>query len=191
MDSFVTNGIEKTRKVRDKILNKPAKFLIKLKVNASLMSTLSLLSGIIGAYYLFDNYLLSLLFMIIHLLADSFDGVIARIKSTESEFGKYLDSTIDRLITLAILVRIFFILGDYYIIIIGAIFVLTQSIHLISDMKSPVMFSRTTALIILFVLGPLISVNFLAIATYLTIGAISLYSLMSQGEYYLKKKFKI
>lgn len=186
MNLFFAKGIEKTREVRDKVLNKPAKLLIKLKVNAFSMSILSLLFGIVGAYYLFDNYLLFVLFMTLHLLADSLDGVIARITKTESRFGKYLDNIIDRLITFAILVKIFLTLEDYYIVIVGFIFVLTQTIYLINKMNSPAMFPRTTVLIILIILGPLVSVSTLATTTYLTIGVISLYSLTLQGEYYLK-----
>ncbi len=187
MNSFFIKGIEKTRYIRDKVLNKPAKILVKLKISALSMSILSLLFGIIGAYFLFENYLLFILFIILHFLADSFDGVIARIKGTESEFGKYLDNIIDRLITLAILVKIFLILGDYYIIIVGVIFVLTQSIYLFSKMKCPAVFSRSTASGLLIVLGPLLNVNTIATITYLTIGVISLYSLTLQGEYYLKR----
>ena len=69
------------------------------------MTALSLLCGLAAVYFLFQHYLLFLLFGLLHLLADALDGVIASI-TRETALGKYFDYGTDNLIALLLVLKI-------------------------------------------------------------------------------------
>lgn len=177
--------VEKTRWFRSKKFNTFGKFCLKAGLTADRATFLSFIAGLLTVYFLFTNDILFVVFGLSHLLFDGLDGVIARASKT-TNFGRYFDHLTDRCISLFLLLRLGFYLQDYYVFIIAAIFVLTQAIHLISKFKYPVVFIRTTAIIVLF-FSIILPDSILTIG-YLTAGGASLYSLVLQLQFLLKKQ---
>lgn len=177
--------VEKSRHLRNKIFDKPANLLIKLKVSPNMITSLSFLSGLVAAYFLFQNYWLFFIFGVLHLLLDGLDGVVARKANKETKLGMYLDLITDRLVNLVLLIRISFFLADYYVILVIMIFFMSQLNYFVSKMKCPIMFSRT-AVVIILMFGALTGHIFVANVAYLTTGVIALYSLMLQFNYFFR-----
>jgi len=182
MDKFRKWIITKTRVIRDKYLMPVAKLFLKLKIHPNVMTTFSLLSGLAAAYFLFTNYIAFLVLVLVHLFADAIDGVMARAAGKETKLGKYFDLVSDRLVNLAILIKIAFFLQDYYVVLVVVFFLLTQVLYFGSRRQLPVIFSRTTCVLIL-VLGYWMGPVIIATLTYLTVGVLSLYSLIMQFQY--------
>ncbi len=185
MDNLRKRIIESSRKYRDKVFEKLANIFLKLKISANIMTLLSLILGIFAIFFLFKNYYLYLLFTFAHLLADGLDGVIAR-KSVVTKLGIYLDHFTDRFVELSILIAIGIWLKDYYVFILIGIYVLTQIIYVWSKFSYPIVFSRTTLMIIL-AFYPLKFLN-IAVIAYLTAGVIYSYSLALQFSFFLKSR---
>jgi len=181
MYTFTKKIIEDFRIFRTKKLSTIAKLLLKLKISANVMTTLSLLFGFAAVYFLFTNYVLFILFAILHLLADVFDGVLARL-SHSTKFGKYYDYVTDQFITILLLLRIAYSLPDYYAYIAAGLYLLTNIIYSLNKLECPVLFARTFTIIPLLLSLPTIA--------YLTAGVISMYSLGLQLQYFTATKFK-
>ena len=178
--------INKSREFRSKKFLKLGKFFLRIGINANLMTFFSFTLGILMVYFLFTNHGLFILFLILHLLADGLDGVIAKA-SHESKFGHLLDHFSDRIIAFLVLLRIGIYLEDYYVYLIIGLFLLTQLIYLINRYHYPVLFIRSTTIIILaFNFYPLNNLLNLPVIAYLTAGVLSAYSLMLQLQYYLQ-----
>jgi len=175
-----------TRKFRDEHLVKVAKVFLKLKISPNLMTFFSLIVGLAAAYFLFTNYIVFLILGLLHLFLDGMDGVMARVSGRETQFGKYFDLLSDRAVNLAMLVKIAMFLQDYYVILVIAIFLITQSLYFLSKLTFPIVFSRTfnvIALMFTILLGNVIVANI----AYLVVGVIALYSLIMQFHYFLAK----
>ena len=177
--------IKFSRKVRSKYLEPIGKFLLEHKLTANHFTGLSLILGLLGAYFLFQNNWLFATFISLHLAADGLDGVMARL-SNPTLFGDYFDKITDQLISFLLLLKIYFYLNDYYVIIMLFMFVLTYIIYFGSKMTYPCIFVRTGVVItmLFFPLWP----NFTTIGTYLVIGGFMIYSLILQLRYFLEKK---
>jgi phosphatidylglycerophosphate synthase len=64
----------------------------------------SLLLALIGAYFIFiSNIIYSIPFILLALLLDGVDGIVARAKKQSTKFGAYLDGISDRIVEFAIL----------------------------------------------------------------------------------------
>lgn len=179
MYNFTNKIINDFREYRTKKLSSLAKLLLKLKISANIMTTLSLLFGLISIYFLFNNHLLFIIFAILHLLADIFDGVLAR-SSKSTTFGKYYDHSVDQIITLLLIIKIGFYLNEYYAYITALLYLLTQLIYLSRKFQCPILFARTFTIVILFFNLPTLA--------FLTAGVISVYSLALQLQYFVAKK---
>ncbi len=181
--------IEKGRAYRDKIFNEPAKLLIRLKITPNLMTIISLILGITAVYFLFQNHYLFIIFGTLHLLADGFDGVMARL-SKETLFGKYFDNFTDRLIVVLVLLKLSLLLKDDYVYLILGIYIITQTIYFLSRFKYPALFVRTAILIILaFQFYPFNHYLNIPVIAYLTTGVVSLYSLTLQFSHFIKRNY--
>ncbi|MBR9683586.1 hypothetical protein GOV03_03530 [Candidatus Woesearchaeota archaeon] len=178
--------IASNRESRSKIFKPIGKFLLKLKLTANIVTSLSFILGIIAVYFLFQNHLLFIIFAIIHLIADALDGVLARL-TKPTLFGKYFDYLTDRLISLLVLIKIYLYLQDYFILLILALFVINQIIHLISRLESPLIYFRTGSLIYLSFWPLFPFIPFLTIG-YLIAGITSIYSFLTQVKYFIKSK---
>ncbi len=181
--------IKKFRKYRSEKLSFLMQPLAKLGVTANMLTALSLLSGLLAVYFMFNNSLYFILFVLLHFLFDSFDGVLARITKSTS-FGKYFDLAGDSLVTLLVLVKAGWFLQDYYVYLISGLFLLGLIIHFFSKLEAPMIFMRTPVLIGLVIATyPLFpfTVEFLTLA-YLTAGVVAVYSLAKQLQWYVKRR---
>ncbi len=174
----ITQWVLRTsRKVRSKEMQDYMKPLIRLGVTANHLTFLSFIAGIISAIYLFENHLLFVIFAIMHIFLDSIDGVLARL-TEETVFGKYFDFITDGLVTVFLLAKTFMVVNDYYIIIFLLLAIFTQMIYFFSDFTYPILFVRTTTVVIFMF-------KFYALG-YMVAGVLSIYSLMMQAHHYLK-----
>ena len=152
-----------------------------------MMTVMSLIFGVLAAFYLFQNYWLFFIFALLHFLADGLDGVLARLNNKvgkTNNYGKYFDLVTDRLVALAFLTKLYLVIMDYYILIIIGIYLFTHLIYFLSQMNYPVFFTRTTILIILL-FSAFFTVSTISAMAYLMCGVLSLYSLFLQFNHYL------
>ncbi len=179
-------SLESTRKLRTKLFEPIGSFLLKLNLTANHLTFLSFILGLAAVYFLFQNHLLFIVFAVLHLLADALDGILARLTKPTIK-GKYFDHFTDRTIALLMLIKIYLSLQDYYVILVIILFILAQSIHILSKFQYPIIFLRTGGIIFLS-LSPLFPINPFLTIGYLTAGVISLYSLLSQLKCFLRTK---
>jgi len=179
--------MEWTRKFRSKYFNGMAKPLVKWGITANQLTTLSHLLGLLSCYFLFNNHIVFVVLFCLHLVADGFDGVVARL-TKPTLFGDYYDHIGDQIVALLLLLKIYLYLGDYYVLVILGIFLLTNLIYFFSEMKSPIIFVRTgTGVALIFSpLNPALFVN----GTYLVSGVFLIYSLAKQIAYYSLERKK-
>ena len=73
------------------------KFLGGLGVTPNMITSLVLIFGVIGAYFIYvGNFHLAIFFILISGLMDFFDGAIAKACQKETKFGGLFDSTTDK-----------------------------------------------------------------------------------------------
>lgn len=78
------------------ICDKISPSLVKLGITPNIVTTFSLISGILSVYLIYkNNYILGALFCFISYFFDCLDGFIARRYNMKSEFGYYYDHTSD------------------------------------------------------------------------------------------------
>ena len=106
---------------------KSSKFIKKLvrsKIPPNLITILGLIFGIIAAYLIFkQNFLISIIFLILTGLCDICDGWVARLSKKTTKFGVIFDVTIDKYVegviglALAFVVPAFLIPGYVWVVI--------------------------------------------------------------------------
>jgi phosphatidylglycerophosphate synthase len=182
--------IKKTREFRSNKLEKIANILIKLKFTPNILTTLSLISGLLSAYFLFNDYWCFLVFGILHLMFDAFDGVVARV-SGPTEFGKYYDISTDSLISVLYLAKVSWFLQDYYAYLITGLFVIALLVYFTTKLQTEIIFIRTVSFIVLGIAtfqGFPLMIELLTLG-YLVVGATTFYSLAKQIQWFVKKLF--
>jgi len=180
MEKFWNKMIADVKQSRDKKLAPFAKLCLKLGITANIMTAISFIFGLAAVYYLFQNHLLFFIFALIHWLADGFDGVIAKL-SKPTKFGHYFDHVInDRLIELLIVIKIGWVFNEYYAYIIAVLYIIAQTIHIVSKFRAPILYSRSFILLFAALKLPTLA--------YLTMGVASLYSLARQLVYWLEMR---
>jgi hypothetical protein len=177
MDTFGSKCVQWSREIRNKRFIPVATFLTKIKISANIMTSISLIFGLLAVFFLFDRIWLFVLFGTLHLIADGFDGVIASL-SKETKLGKYLDYSTDRLVELLIILKIGFVFQDYYAYVVAIIFLLAQLVHIASNFKSPILFTR------MLIMG-IVALN-LPVIAYLTTGVANAYSLAKQLQWWFE-----
>jgi len=151
-----------------------------------MLTTLSLISGLLCVYYLFTNYTFFIIFGISHLILDGLDGVLAR-KTKETIQGKYFDLITDNFIAVLLLIKSGFYLNDFYPYIIAVLYAIAIFFHVTRDY--PTWHLRTSSLAVLAVAtfpGFPYETMLLTIG-YLTAGVVAVYSLARQLQFVLKK----
>ncbi len=88
-------GYLRIRKMRDAFLNPVVKFLSKVKVTPDQLTILSFLFIFPCVFFLNSQPLLSLLFLIFHLVTDAVDGALARHTKSFSLRGAFMDHACD------------------------------------------------------------------------------------------------
>lgn len=189
MDKLRKQLVSRSQDIRDKLLKPASKKLIKLNFTPNYMTTLSLLAGLSASYFLFENNIMFITLILLHLYADALDGVIARTTNNRTKFGKHYDFITDRIISLAILIKISLFLQDQFVYLITALFIITQIIYYTSDYGSPVIFQRTFLTISTII--SLINLNYLVPVMFFISGILTVYSLMLQINWFIIKFVKI
>ncbi|MFA6461775.1 MAG: CDP-alcohol phosphatidyltransferase family protein [Candidatus Woesearchaeota archaeon] len=181
--------MEKLRIFRSKKLSGLGKVFLKIRITANIMTSLSLIFGILSVYFLFESYWLFLIFAILHVLADATDGVIARVQGP-TKFGNYFDALVDSFITFLALLKIGIYLNDYYAFLVVGLYLLSQVVYFLNDRDTPILFTRTLTLILLMFYLPSVSsyANYILILTYLCTGVASVYSLAKQLQWFIGKR---
>jgi phosphatidylglycerophosphate synthase len=188
MDTFSQRAVKKSRINRSKKWTKFADFLLKRGITANHMTFVSLICGLLAVFFLFENYFLFLLFGILHLFFDAYDGVLARL-SKATKTGKYFDFISDQTISLLAIIKLGWFIQDYYVFIIAGLYLFTNMIHLFYNFEAPVIFMRSAVLIVLaFVSFPSFPfANYILTIGYLLVGATVLFSLGKQLQWFVMK----
>ena len=185
MKSFSQKAVLKFQNFKDNNISKLGEGFLRLGISANIMTFISLIFGILSIYFLFSNYWLFFAFAIMHVLADGFDGVIARVSKT-TKFGDYFDYFSDRLVVILIYINIYLVLRDYILLVVLGLYLLTQLIYLVSKKTYPIIFYRSVGLL-LMVLYPLFPLPQYLIFCYLLGGAFTVFSLALQLKHYVNK----
>jgi phosphatidylglycerophosphate synthase len=189
MDVFTNKVIARFQQFRSQKLAQVGKGLLSVGINANILTVLSIISGGAAAYFLFDKYWLFVLLAFLHLLFDALDGVVAR-QSPENSYGRYLDLGTDSFVTILLLVKVGFFLGDYYIFLITGLFALEVLFHFASRLQAPVIFMRSASV------GVAVVASFpsfpwtegLLTLGFLVAGVCTLYSLARQLQWVLARR---
>ncbi|MGQ4832496.1 MAG: archaetidylinositol phosphate synthase [Candidatus Asgardarchaeia archaeon] len=89
--------INKWKKALERLFSPIGKALAKLPITPNFLSLLGLFSSIIAAYFIIINdFLLSVIFILVAGFFDMVDGLVARTKGQATKFGEVLDSVLDR-----------------------------------------------------------------------------------------------
>ncbi|PIN87619.1 hypothetical protein COV12_02870 [Candidatus Woesearchaeota archaeon CG10_big_fil_rev_8_21_14_0_10_32_24] len=178
--------VESSRHTRSKYLGPISSFLLKIGLTPNMMTTFSLISGLLSVYFLFNNYLFFIIFGISHLIFDGLDGVLAR-QTKETMQGKYFDLITDNLIAILLLIKGGYYLNDFYPYIIAILYAIAIFFHVTRDY--PTWYLRTSSLAVLAVatFPGFPYETGLLIVGYLTAGIVAVYSLARQLQFVLKK----
>lgn len=173
------------RSYRHQRLQLAGEFLLHLGITANFMTVLSLFCGLLSVYFLFQHYVLFLLFGLLHLLADALDGTIASIQE-ETSFGKYFDYATDNLVAILLIIKIGYVWQDYYAYLVAGLYLMAQLVYLYSQGHAPALFARSAVIVTLFLYIPAITItSSLPVLAYLFAGIISVYSLARQLQWFV------
>ena len=178
---FATSLVKWSRKQRSKFLMPIGKLCTKLKIKPNYITILAMIMGIIAVYYLFRNNTYFVILIVIHLVLDALDGVVARANNNTSRFGAHLDNISDRLILILVLIKSYYRFNDYFVLVVLAIYLLHHLIFALTNLEGKVSYSRSLVLII-YCFG------FYEFGFFL-VGVLSLYGLSQQFNQWIKKKF--
>ncbi len=189
MEQWFSRKMEQWREFRRKNFASIARVLLNVGITSTRMTFLSLLLGLGAAYFLFQRQSVYIVLVLLHLLADSLDGVIASLELKTANWGKYLDSGTDAFITLLVLGKVAFALQDVYGFIVVGLFALAHLIYFASRMEAPVLMVRMiTLLLLIFYIPTLLWTNQLLLLVMGIAGVASLYSLARQLQWRLGRK---
>ncbi len=126
------------RKYVEKPIGFCARYLVKFKVSANMLTLFGLLFAIFGSvlYYLdIINYSLLVVILICGII-DILDGKVANL-TTKTSFGAFLDIVVDRIVEFIFLFVIASKIGDYfYFFILFGIFFISIAVFLTSAVIS-------------------------------------------------------
>ena len=139
----------KLRKRKDEITNKILKIPLPY-INPNVLTAISLVCSLLAVYFLFVNHTLFIIFALVHLFIDTFDGVIARKFKLTSKFGYWFDNSTDNLFAILLFIKYVIISQNYLFFIFLALFVIYYILRLFSKSRPPLSFR--TILSISFIL---------------------------------------
>lgn len=170
--------MRRSRAFRSQKLERFGRFCLQKGITANMVTFAALLAGLGAIYFLFTNVLFFILLAILHLVLDTFDGVIARCRKP-SKFGAYFDYLSDSLVALGLTLKIALYITP--LAFLAAFFsLLTLGVYVSSKLKSPIVFVRTFVLISLMLNQPIIA--------FLIMGAASLFSLLKQVQWFFGRE---
>lgn len=138
--------LARSRILRSKYLAPLVKPLHRIGITPNHLTFLSLLLGLASVWYLFQNHFYFVSFGVLHLIVDSFDGVLARAtKSTL--FGKYFDAFSDNILVVLIMANSYAEFGNPIYAFVALLYSVMLCIYFASRLKAPVLFARTITFI--------------------------------------------
>ena len=185
---LTTKIIDRFRNYRTQKLKPLATVCLHYGITANIMTFCSLLAGIGSVFFLFNNYIVFVLFAFLHLVFDGLDGVIARVSHPTTK-GKYFDLITDCFISVLFLIKTGWFLQDYVVYIVAGLFTIGIIIHLLTQFQAPMIFIRTMSIILLIIATiPTFPYTMILLTIgYLIAGATSMYSLACQLQIALRK----
>ena len=90
----ITNGDPTFQRLRDKLFKQPAKLLLSAGISANTISVFGVMFAILAALSVNTPVMFSM-FVLLNLICDGLDGVVARYAKNNSDFGSILDVTCD------------------------------------------------------------------------------------------------
>ncbi len=141
--------LERSRKLRSRAFGRTVTPLRRLGITANHLTFLSLVFGILSLWFLFSDHLYFVIFGVIHLILDTFDGVLARATSS-TRFGAYFDSSVDNGLVVLVLLKSFVVLGDWASAVAAALYGVHILFFFISRLRAPALFVRTLSFLLLF-----------------------------------------
>ncbi|HLC81156.1 MAG TPA: CDP-alcohol phosphatidyltransferase family protein [Candidatus Nanoarchaeia archaeon] len=189
MDKYIWNIINQFKELRTARLSRIASYLISTGITAHHLTLLSLLCGILAAYFFLANWWLLALFGVLHLIFDGLDGVVARL-ATETTAGKYFDLAADSITAILILIKMGWNFNDYFSYVVAGLYTLSLLFYFMARLTTVFIPVRT-----LILLSAIISTLplfdspslFVITAAYLITGICSLYALARQLQLALPK----
>jgi phosphatidylglycerophosphate synthase len=154
---MISDKLDFFRNIGVRIFWPVSKFLASIGVTANKMTLVSFLMGIASVIFLFKNNWLFVLFAALHLLCDVLDGEIARFTKKATNYGVWLDHCADMFITLLLLGKTYFYIGQFEIPLllywsVVVLYAVHNLIFIISKRTLSMIYSRTLILI-LFAFG--------------------------------------
>ena len=188
MDNFSLRFLKRWREYRTKKFSFVGKFFVVRGINATVITAVSLLSGLTAIYFLFSSYRWFLVFAILHLFCDGLDGIVARA-ANPTKFGNYLDILTDNLVAILTTIKVGWFLQDYYVYIIAALYSLAFAVHLLLKLQTDFLGIRTAGLIVLSIAAnPFFPyTNILLNLGYLAAGVAAAYSLAKEMQFLMRK----
>ncbi len=140
----------------------------RLPFSPNVYTFLGLVSGCLGAYYLFVNHFLFIFFCLLHLFFDVCDGGLARYTQTTSRFGQWFDFTVDRVVQLLLLLKVAFLFPWAFVVV--GVYIVHNLVYVY--FQKTVYYSRT------------LMMGFFALQLYVVgvafVGLVSVYGLFRQ-----------
>ncbi len=96
----------------------------KFKVNANFLSFFGFLISLIGIYFLFENNLLFLIFILIGIFFDTLDGAMAKVEKKNKKSGWLIDMVLDRSVMVLILIKSLFFLDIKFLWLLIILYIL-------------------------------------------------------------------
>ncbi len=188
METFSQRTVKRFQEYRSKKFSSLGDFFLKYGISANVMSFFSIFLGCGAAYFLFQNYLLFVLFGILHILADALDGILAR-KGQTTLLGKYLDHILaDGLVVVFILIKIGWYLQDYYGYVTAGMYLLSLLVYAASRLEAPMLFTRTITVVGAMLYLPFFPITALLVLNYLISGVAAAWCLALQLQWYLQRR---
>jgi len=188
MTTLSSKIVQRMLEFRTKHFLVVGKVLANAGFTAHTITIISLSLGI-AAFFLFGvNHFLFAIAILLHLLTDAVDGLVARATSTSSQFGDYFDHISDGFIGFLLLLKIGWVLNDYFAYMVAGIYCINQITHFVSRRQLPAIFTRTfiSVGLLFYVPGIFSFTLFVPIIIYLITGILSAYSLVLQLQWFVK-----
>ena len=147
IERWSTQVLNWSRRFRSERLAGLVKPLIRIGVTANHLTFLSLIAGLVAVWFLLTDHLLFVLFGILHVVFDLFDGVLARA-TKPTTFGAYFDTVADNGLVVLLLAKLYLVLGNELSVAAAVLYIVHMGIYL--TLRGPVLFVRTLTLVLLF-----------------------------------------
>ncbi len=187
--------IDRVHQNYSKMLQPFVAMLHRQQIRANYLTALAFMSALLGAFFLFRNHPLFIVFMLLHLVLDILDGSLARLEGG-TRFGSWFDYLSDRTVSIVLLfvllantrtteissASLLFIPSTALILLALGMKILHHLLYIASKRRSPVVYSRSILVIALIFGADLVGVILVIVLSSL--------GLLSQLIAFFRKKKK-